>query len=302
MKEPIVLSVGGGKGGVGKSTIVAGIGANLAHGGRTVGFVDADLGGANLHLFLGVRRPKTGLGQFLLNQTASLADVKTPTAVPNTWLVTGVSDTADLANPTFGQKQRLIAGIGKLEADYVFVDLGAGADTHVTDFFAAFPYSVVVSDGMPASVENAYGYLKNGVVRGLTRLFAGRKEIHSYIRRFSSPAATDRLGTCDELLTALSREFSAEARMAREWLCSRKIFLVLNMVRDETDISRGTHLALVAKKYLGLNIIYIGYVIFAPEVRATVRDGKTPGESGGSTRVRQCIESVAQNLAALTKG
>ena len=65
MSNPIIISVGGGKGGVGKSTITANIGTILVQKGFSVGFIDADLGGANLHLCLGVRRPLTGLQDYL---------------------------------------------------------------------------------------------------------------------------------------------------------------------------------------------------------------------------------------------
>src|SRR5512136_1558160 len=48
-----IWSVGGGKGGIGKSLIAASLGWQLARMGRRVVLVDADLGGANLHTCLG---------------------------------------------------------------------------------------------------------------------------------------------------------------------------------------------------------------------------------------------------------
>ena len=52
-----VWSVGGGKGGIGKSLITAALGYQLARIGRKVVLVDADLGGANLHTCLGLAGP-----------------------------------------------------------------------------------------------------------------------------------------------------------------------------------------------------------------------------------------------------
>ena len=43
-----IWSIGGGKGGIGKSLLAASIGWQLARMGRKVVLVDADLGGANL--------------------------------------------------------------------------------------------------------------------------------------------------------------------------------------------------------------------------------------------------------------
>ena len=49
-----IIAVGGGKGGVGKSVLAANLGIYLAQLGKHVVLLDADLGGANLHTFLGV--------------------------------------------------------------------------------------------------------------------------------------------------------------------------------------------------------------------------------------------------------
>ena len=52
-----IWSVGGGKGGIGKSLIAASLGWQLARMGQRVVVVDADLGGANLHTCLGLPAP-----------------------------------------------------------------------------------------------------------------------------------------------------------------------------------------------------------------------------------------------------
>jgi len=72
MKDPIIISVGGGKGGIGKSTITANIGASLTLKGYSVGYIDADLGGANLHLCLGVKRPYAGLQDYIRENLKNL--------------------------------------------------------------------------------------------------------------------------------------------------------------------------------------------------------------------------------------
>jgi len=51
-----IIAVGGGKGGVGKSFVLSSVGMSLAKKGKVI-MIDADLGGANLHNFLGISRP-----------------------------------------------------------------------------------------------------------------------------------------------------------------------------------------------------------------------------------------------------
>lgn len=132
MQDPIIVSVGGGKGGVGKSMVTANLGAVLSQKGFRVGFIDADLGGANLHSFVGVKRPLSGLQDFLAGRSKSLEEVACKTAIPNTWLISGASDIMDLADPKFSQKQRIISHLKNMKADFIFIDLAAGKKTYAS--------------------------------------------------------------------------------------------------------------------------------------------------------------------------
>src|SRR4051794_27501646 len=69
-----IIAVGGGKGGVGKSLLAANIAIYLAQLGKRVVLFDADLGGANLHTFVGIERPATTLGDFFDKRVSRLED------------------------------------------------------------------------------------------------------------------------------------------------------------------------------------------------------------------------------------
>jgi flagellar biosynthesis protein FlhG len=301
MNEPIIVSVGGGKGGIGKSTITAHIGAVLSQKGFRVGFVDADLGGANLHSFVGVQRPAKGLQDFLSGRSQSLESIACETAVDNSWLISGASDILDLANPKFGQKQRIIAHLKKMKADFILIDLGAGTSNHVTDFYTSFPHGIIVSDGLPMSIENAYGFLKNGIIRGLMRLFPDRKDIGQLILRFSDPGAHNGFSTVGEMLSAAHAVYPVEAAAMKQWLFARKNFLVLNMVKEEEDIRVGRRFVELVRKYLSISLFYIGYVAYSPQFRPSARALKPlmllldPDAAAG-------LSTVAANLIALTRG
>jgi len=58
-------SIGGGKGGIGKSLVTLGLGVALARLGKKIILIDGDLGGANLHTLMGVRYPHVTLEHFL---------------------------------------------------------------------------------------------------------------------------------------------------------------------------------------------------------------------------------------------
>lgn len=302
MKDPIIISIGGGKGGVGKSTITANVGATLSQRGFSIGFIDADLGGANLHLCLGVRRPRLGLQDYMKGTCKNLDEIALPTLVPNSWLISGASDILELANPNFAQKQKIINNLKKMNADYILVDLGAGSSSHVTDFFAAFPYGIVVTDGLPTSIENAYGYLKNGIVRGMARLFAGNTEIQNRIKNFSDPVSKKGFVTVSELLENLHNDYPQEVISINNWLHQRRCFLILNMVKTAEDVNIGTRFAEMVKKYLAINLHYIGYITFTPEIRTSIKEMKPIMLEEEPSKTRDCFEAVTQNLISITKG
>lgn len=302
MKDPIIISIGGGKGGVGKSTITANIGTTLSQKGFSIGFIDADLGGANLHTCLGVKRPRVGLQDYIKGTFKTLNDVALPTLVTNSWLISGASDILELANPNFAQKQKIINNLRKMDADYILVDLGAGSSFHVTDFFAAFPYGIIVTDGLPTSIENAYGYLKNGIVRGMVRQFPGNTELQNRIRNFCDPVSKKGFLTVADLLDNLQNDYSKEVLALNEWLHHRRSFLILNMVKNAEDIKIGTRFAEMVKKYLSISLHYIGYIIYAPEIRTSIKEMRPIMLKEEPSKIHECFEAVSQNLISITRG
>jgi len=298
-QEPIIISVGGGKGGVGKSTISSNLGAALVRRGYSVGYIDADLGGANLHTCLGMKRPAVTLQDFLTGGRKSLADVAVETPVPQTWLISGAGDFLELANPNFGQKQKILNGIRGLEADFIIVDLGAGSHTIVSDFFAAFPHNITVTDCLPTSVENAYGFLKSGIFRGLMRLFPGRDDIQKLIKSYTSPKSNKTAPTLDNMFAQMKVRYPEEARIMREWLDDRRLFLVLNMVRGSEEIMVGEGFTGIVQKYLSVSLRYIGYLIYTPEIRQSLcRLG--PAVVQNNQQVAECFNAITRNLIALS--
>ncbi|MFW5959669.1 MAG: AAA family ATPase, partial [Chitinivibrionales bacterium] len=149
MEDPVIISFGGGKGGTGKTTLAAVTGSLLAGKGFRTVLVDADLGGANLHMHLGIKRPEKGLSDYLSGRCGSLSEVILKTPVNNLGLISGASDILQVANPKYAQKEKILRNIKGLDTDYILLDLGAGSSIHVSDFFAYFPYGAVVSDTTP---------------------------------------------------------------------------------------------------------------------------------------------------------
>ena len=70
-----IIPIASGKGGVGKSLIAANLSIALAQAGKKVILVDVDLGGSNLHMLLGLRSIKKGIGTYLSNEKLAFTDL-----------------------------------------------------------------------------------------------------------------------------------------------------------------------------------------------------------------------------------
>jgi MinD-like ATPase involved in chromosome partitioning or flagellar assembly len=153
---------------------------------------------------------------------------------------------------------------------------------------------------MPTSIENAYGFLKNGILRGLTRLFSDHKDVAQFVKRLSDARAADGFSTVTEMIAAATPIFPEQARLMKEWLLGKKNFLVLNMVNGEADIAVGRRFVEMVRKYLSVPLSYIGYICYAPEIRIAIRDSQPAGHQSSQV-VRDCFVAIASNLCALTQ-
>ncbi|MBD3393259.1 MAG: P-loop NTPase, partial [Chitinivibrionales bacterium] len=182
-----VLAIGGGKGGVGKSSLAANLGVLLAQRGHAVVLVDADLGAANLHTITGVTYPEKTLDDFIQGRQGSLEDTLLDTPQAGLRLLSSASDVLSIAAPNYTQRQKLLRGIKKLDADTVIFDLAAGTHTRAIDFFSLAPYGIILVEPTPTSLENAYSFVKNLMLRHLMRVFYHEKETREFIKNATDP-------------------------------------------------------------------------------------------------------------------
>ena len=162
-----ILSVGGGKGGVGKSLVAASLGIEFARRGCRVVLVDCDLGGANLHTSLGIDPPRRTLSEFVNHSVERIEEVLVPTGIANLSLVSGALDHLDAASPNHGQKLRLIRHLQSMDADFAILDLAAGTQKNTLDFFLLADHKVVILAPEHSAIENAHRFVKAAFWRRL---------------------------------------------------------------------------------------------------------------------------------------
>jgi flagellar biosynthesis protein FlhG len=258
--EPVVLPVGGGKGGIGKSALTASLGLALARLERTVTLVDADLGGSDLHNFLGLENDRPGLGEVLTARDMKLSEVWHPVLEPRLKFVPGDAMVVATANPSFQKKRKLLHAIKNLASDFVLLDLGAGTAITVMDFYLTSPVALVVMLPERPAVLNAFNFLKNGLFRALERIFrdnaATKRALAAFQSRSRGPGAmkvADLIAAMDQALPGAGER---AARAVERW----RPKLVLNRVRRVDDFAYARQLERWAREDLGLLVEVLGFV------------------------------------------
>ena len=160
------LAVASGKGGVGKSTVVANLAVALGELGARVILFDGDLAQANLDLLLGVSS-RWDLGHVLRGEkTLEQIVVEGP---PNVRLVPAASGDRDLADLDDFRREGLYRELSRLaeDADIVLIDTASGTSRLTSQFARAATELVIVTTPEPTSYSDAYGLVKVLAGQGL---------------------------------------------------------------------------------------------------------------------------------------
>lgn len=153
------ITISSGKGGVGKTNVVANLAVALAQRGQRVIVLDADLGLANLDTLLGLH-PRATL-RHVIHGECSLGEVLVdgPCGIR---LVPASSGFEDMTQLGGAERLRLLEQVDSLdeEFDVLLVDTAAGISSNVTFFATAAQETLVVVTPEPTSLTDAYALIK----------------------------------------------------------------------------------------------------------------------------------------------
>jgi flagellar biosynthesis protein FlhG len=263
-------SIGGGKGGIGKSLVTLGLGVALARLGKKVILIDGDLGGANLHTLMGIRYPHITLEHFLTKKVARLEDTIIETSVEGIGLICGADDLMGAANPTFSQKIRLLQQIENLPAQYVLFDQGAGTSFNTLDFFNFSGGKIAMFTSQTTSLQNAYGFIKSALYRKLSRDFAKDDEILQLLYQGGEAESGNNINTIQDLLDHFKDANPEKHARLSQALWDFHLFLVVNMVRTNADLKAPEIIRSVCRDFLNIQPDIMGQVLFDPGVEAAI--------------------------------
>jgi flagellar biosynthesis protein FlhG len=290
-----VWSVGGGKGGIGKSLLAASIGWQLARMGKRVVLVDADLGGANLHTCLGLPASGRTLGDFIQRRVPAIEDVMVDVGPPGLSLISGAADLLTAANIRHAQKVRVMNHVRSLDVDVVLIDLGAGTTYNILDFFLMSEIALLAVVPEPTSIENGYRFIKSALFRRLHSM-AGDEAVRALVDRAIDPRNEEGIRTPLDLLARVEAFDPGAASILRREVAAFQPRFVVNDVRDASDVGIGHQLVAACARHLGLRASYAGYVHHDDAVWQAVRRRRLFMADAPTSRAAEEIRRLTRGL------
>ena len=290
-----IWSLGGGKGGIGKSLLTASLGWQLARMGKRVVLVDADLGGANLHTCLGLPAPTLTMGDFIRRRVETIEEVAQETGCAGLRLISGASDVLSAANIKHQQKVRVLNRIRALDVDIVLIDLGAGTSFNILDFFLISDVGMLAVVPEPTSIENSYRFIKSALYRRLREL-AQTQAVRDIVESALDQKNPWGIRTPLDLLGVVEREAPGQSDTLKEAIASFHPRFVVNQARGPADIAIGHQLVTACMRHLGIRATYAGFIDYDDTVWQCVRQRRLFMSAFPHCRAAEKVSKLARAL------
>ncbi len=255
-----ILPIASGKGGVGKSLVAANLSVALAQAGKRVVLADLDLGASNLHLIIGHRSPRIGIGTFLSDTRTDFNHVIADTDIPNLRFIPGDAEIPGSANLKPSQKNALARRLLSVEADVLVLDLGAGTHQSILDFFLLSGQGIVVTAPTVTATLNAYLFLKNAVFRLMYSSFAKNSKAYEYVEKLRKDGSSLQKLYIPKLLEAVREIDPVSWKKFRDRMELFHPRLILNMIEDPKDAEKALKIRRSCAEYLGIQLEHLGVV------------------------------------------
>jgi len=288
---PLVIAVGGGKGGVGKSVIAVNLSLSLARLGANVTLVDADLGSANVHTMLGIERPGLTLQALFDGRAKHLHEVAVPSGYPNLQLIPGSVAVPGAANLQHARKLRLLRQLRKLPGDVVVVDCGAGIHFNVVDFFTAADVQLLIASAQLVSLQNAYGFLKASVYRMLRRV----AQEHGKAELVESATDQSEVETVGKLLSVIRERDEVLGDLLALSLEDARFYLLGNQLSDARETNALQALSRMIQSFLHLSVPVLGALPRRDHINLAVTRRK-PFVAASSEPEARLLLQIAEQL------
>lgn len=290
-----IITVGGGKGGVGKSIFSIALATVLAEMGNKVVIADFDLGSANLHTYMGINSGKS-LADFFHKKVTSLDELLVETDVHNLKLISGSEFMPGIANPAYWVKMKLIRHVKALETDYVIIDLGAGVHYNILDLFGIADNGMIITTQEPGAVINAYTFIKGALFRKIQVVFQHHPQIGPIVKGLMDKSEDEGIFTLDWIKEQI-KEVDAEMEPIINEISNYFMpNLVVNNVIDNSFDFLVDNLKELCNINLGVSLNQIGVIKHADNITPHLIEIPAFLKSPSGSMFNKSVHDIAQQL------
>ncbi len=288
-----VIVVGGGRGGVGKTLLSVNLGVYFAQLGRDVVVCDADPFGSNLHAVLGLDSPPLASSDAMEQGTAELVT----TTVPGLRLLPTVYDPLTATPARASRSAPFLKQLGELGVDYAIVNLGASSAAHALDVFLQADVGICVTAPEPLAIETTYRFCRSLYLRTLRRALMKERFKLRLVEKVIS--ALPPLASPPQIVAELKRFDDGVAAIAAQEMGRITPRLVVGQTRLKSDLELGPAMVMVAERFLGMPLDYLGQIEHDDAVWLTVRRRQPLLIDSPTSKSARNIERVARRILAL---
>jgi flagellar biosynthesis protein FlhG len=270
-KRAEIIPIASGKGGVGKTFLTANLAFALAEMGHQTVAVDMDLGGSNLHSFLGFSNRFPGIGDFLKARTAELEEMLVPAEAPNLQFLAGDGMTPFMANIPYAQKIRLISRIVKLPAEYILLDLGAGTSFNTLDFFRLSRHGLVITTPEYPSIMSMLAFLKHFLLRVIEGNFTTNYKIREILRLLYKQPMNSQQSIIKKVLSKIAAADADAGEIVTAVFHDYRPRLIFNMGGHPDEVKIAEQIDYTLKDVLSIEADYFGFIFDDPKIRESIK-------------------------------
>ena len=260
----IKISIGSGKGGTGKTMVIANLALLLAKSGKKVCLVDLDLGGADVHMLFGLMEPKRTITDFLTRQVESINQViHTLYSYNGLQIISGTGDTLQSANMTYQEKHRLLRSLDNIDADILLIDVGAGTSYHALDFFMQSDIQICVTLPDPTAIMDLYTFLQLATIRKVLSSFLSQSDVSVSLKN-------NNFKSLQEVFSLAEKTREGAKEMSQQALKYFHPLLIINRANEINSVNK-IKLSQMVNKYLGIDIPELGDIPEDNKVNAALK-------------------------------
>ncbi len=292
--RPAIWAVGGGKGGTGKTFISSQLGTALAEMGLKTTVIDCDFGGSNLHNFFGLIKAPMSLQQFFEGHKP-LNELQLTTQNPNLFFIAGDQFGLSASAIQHAQKTRFFKQLRQMDMDIIILDVGAGVNHLTLDVFLNAQLMITVCIPEITAVENLFLFVKHLFSRRLQALF---KDTPLRDQAKTLWANRRKLGLLNltELIRALKETAGPHIDVVMDALKPFPISIVLNKVRNNTELREGFTVKSLCLKYLGVDARFSGFISYDYQFRKNLQMTRALAQFNVSPKTHKEFSSLIDNL------